>query len=74
MTQHARDDYRQTMGHLWQGFTKDQMEGWLAEADLVASRYRVLPPDPRAKGPGLFSLTARGRTIPAGAADTRTED
>jgi ubiquinone/menaquinone biosynthesis C-methylase UbiE/DNA-binding transcriptional ArsR family regulator len=74
MTPHARDDYRQTMGHLWQGFTKEQMEGWLAEADLVTSRYRMLPPDPRAKGPGLFSLTARRRTIPAGATDTRTED
>ena len=70
MTPHARDDYRQTMGHLWQGFTSEQLEGWLAEADLGASRYRVLPADPRAKGPALFSLTARcpgthGRGRPA---------
>lgn len=59
MTPHARDDYRQTMGHLWQGFTREQIEGWLADAGLMASRHRVLPADPRAKGPGLFSQTAR---------------
>jgi hypothetical protein len=47
------------MGHLWQGFSGEQMRGWLAEAGLQAVRYRVLPADARAKGPGLFSLTAR---------------
>ncbi len=59
MTPHAREEYRQTMGHLWQGFSGEQMRGWLAEAGLEAVRYRVLPADARAKGPGLFSLTAR---------------
>jgi len=59
MTPHAREEYRQTMGHLWQGFSGDQMTAWLAETGLEAPRYRVLPADPRAKGPGLFSLTAR---------------
>lgn len=59
MTPHARDEYRQTMGHLWQGFSSEQMNGWLAEAGLEPSRYRVLPADPRAMGPALFSLTAR---------------
>jgi len=59
MTPHAREEYRQTMGHLWQGFSGEQMRGWLAEAGLQAVRYRVLPADARAKGPGLFSLTAR---------------
>jgi hypothetical protein len=59
MTPHARDEYRQTMGHLWQGFSSEQMHGWLTEAGLEPARYRVLPADPRAMGPALFSLTAR---------------
>ena len=56
---HAREDYRQTMGHLWQGFSEEQINGWLARAELEALRYRALPPDPRAKGPALFCATAR---------------
>jgi ArsR family transcriptional regulator len=59
MTPHARDEYRQTMGHLWQGFSSEQMHEWLTEAGLGHARYRVLPADPRAMGPALFSLTAR---------------
>jgi ArsR family transcriptional regulator len=59
LTPHARDDYRQTMGHLWQGFSSEQLSAWLAQAGLEAGRYRTLPPDPRAKGPALFSATAR---------------
>lgn len=59
MTPHARDEYRQTMGHLWQGFSSEQMSGWLTEAGLEPGRYRVLPADPRAMGPAVFSLTAR---------------
>ena len=65
MTPHGRDEYRQTMGHLWQGFSSEQMNGWLAEAGLTPSRYRVLPADPRAMGPALFSLTARREEGPA---------
>jgi len=59
---HAREEYRRTMGHLWQGFSKDQMAAWLAEAGLEPGRYRTLPPDPQAKGPVIFSLTARQRS------------
>jgi ubiquinone/menaquinone biosynthesis C-methylase UbiE/DNA-binding transcriptional ArsR family regulator len=59
MTPHAREEYRQTMGHLWQGFSNEQVTGWLAEAELEGVRYRILPADPRAKGPALFSVTAR---------------
>jgi ArsR family transcriptional regulator len=66
MTPHAREEYRQTMGHLWPGFASEQMNGWLAEAGLEPSRYRVLPADPRAMGPALFSLTARRPESPGG--------
>lgn len=59
MTPHARDEYRQTMGHVWQGFSAEQMTAWAAEAGLERLRYRSLPPDPQAKGPGLFAATMR---------------
>jgi ArsR family transcriptional regulator len=59
MIPHDREEYRQQMGHLWTGFSADQMAGWLGDAGLKATRYRLLPADPRAKGPGLFAATAR---------------
>jgi SAM-dependent methyltransferase len=58
MAPHGRDEYRQTMGHVWQGFSSDQMNKWLIGAGLGTGRYVTLPADPRAKGPALFSLSA----------------
>jgi ArsR family transcriptional regulator len=69
MAPHARDEYRQTMGHVWQGFSAEQMTDWMVQAALVRARYRMLPPDPRAKGPALFGATAR--RPPAGSANGR---
>ncbi len=54
---HAREEYRERMGHLWQGFGAEQVTGWLAEAGFTAARYVPVPPDPRAKGPRLFVAT-----------------
>ena len=59
MTPHARDEYRQTMGHVWQGFDTEQINAWAAEAGFERVRYRSLPPDAQAKGPGLFAATMR---------------
>jgi ArsR family transcriptional regulator len=59
MTPHAREEYRQTMGHVWQGFDAEQMSAWAAEAGFERMRYRSLPPDAQAKGPGLFAATMR---------------
>jgi ArsR family transcriptional regulator len=59
MLPHTRDEYRQTMGHVWQGFTREQMERWLGDAGLVRVRVQALPADPQAKGPTLFVATAR---------------
>jgi ArsR family transcriptional regulator len=59
MIPHDREEYRQQMGHLWTGFSADRISGWLEDAGLKAIRYRPLPADPRAKGPGLFAATAR---------------
>ncbi len=58
---HDRDEYRQTMGHQWQGFTEPQLLGWLEEAGLVSGRYRAAAPDPAARGPMLFTASAAKR-------------
>ena len=59
MLPHARDEYRQSMGHVWQGFTPAQVTQWLDAAGLEHSRVIPLPADPLAKGPTLFVATAR---------------
>jgi ArsR family transcriptional regulator len=58
MTPHDREEYRQSMGHLWQGFSADQVSGWLEEAGFGSPRYLELPADPSAKGPTLFTASA----------------
>jgi ubiquinone/menaquinone biosynthesis C-methylase UbiE len=59
MTPHDRIEFRHEMGHVWQGFSADELAGWIEEAGLGDFRYVRLPPDPAAKGPGLFSARAR---------------
>ena len=59
MMPHDREEYVQAMGHVWQGFEAARLEGWMAEAGLGAFRYVPLPPDPAAKGHGLFAASAR---------------
>jgi ubiquinone/menaquinone biosynthesis C-methylase UbiE len=62
MLPHDRDAYRQQMGHVWLGFSQDQMTGWLELAGFTGIRFHTLPADPRAKGPALFVVTARRAT------------
>jgi SAM-dependent methyltransferase len=59
MMPHVRDEYRETMGHLWQGFTEQQMADWFEQAGLGQMDYVALPPDTQAKGPSLFATRAR---------------
>jgi len=59
MMPHEREDYRQTMGHVWMGISEKQMNQWLQEAGFKAPRWRTLPPESKAKGPSLFVATAR---------------
>jgi ArsR family transcriptional regulator len=54
MLPHDRDGYRQQMGHVWLGFSDDHMRRLLADAGFSCIRVVALPPDARAKGPGLF--------------------
>ena len=59
MLPHGRAEYRQAMGHVWQGFAEAELGAWLAEAGFDAFRYQVLPADTKAKGPTLFAASAR---------------
>ena len=58
MVPHEREEYRSTMGHLWLGFDTAQLTEWLKRAGFVDIRLLPLPPDPQAKGPGLFTARA----------------
>lgn len=55
---HEKSEYRQTLGHQWQGFGEEQVLGWFKNAGLTHGRYRALPPEPSAKGPQVFSASA----------------
>jgi len=59
MLPHEREEYRQTMGHVWLGFSEKQMSLWLRSGGFKDVRWRALPPEPAAKGPSLFVATAR---------------
>ena len=54
MVEHARDEYRSSMGHKHLGFSEQRIAELAAAAGLAVKRWRVLPPDPAAQGPGLF--------------------
>lgn len=58
MLPHNREEWRERMGHVWQGFGAEQIGGWLGDAGFGAVRYLPLPADPCAKGPRLFAATA----------------
>jgi DNA-binding transcriptional ArsR family regulator len=58
MIPHDRSEYREQMGHLWQGFSEAQVREWLQKANWVNVRYTVVPPDADAQGTGLFVASA----------------
>ena len=57
MMPHDRQDLKQSMGHIWQGFASGTLEDWMRAAGLVSFRYNPLPADPGAKGPLLFAAS-----------------
>lgn len=59
MVEHDRVQYKHAMGHRWLGFGIPQLVRLLGDAGLVDVRFSVLPSAAEAKGPGLFSCTAR---------------
>jgi ubiquinone/menaquinone biosynthesis C-methylase UbiE/DNA-binding transcriptional ArsR family regulator len=58
MAKHGRSEYREHMGHLWPGFEREELRGWLEDAGLGAVRYHAIPADPAARGPLLFTAVA----------------
>lgn len=51
---HDRTEYREHMGHVWLGFSREQVIEWLVGAGFSRVKVVELPQDPGAKGPGLF--------------------
>jgi len=58
MRAHAKEEYRQQMGHVWLGFDANTMSTLLQDAGFYGMRYVPLPVDPQATGPALFTVTA----------------
>jgi ArsR family transcriptional regulator len=58
MLPHEREEYRQTMGHVWLGFGERHVQRLLAGAGFELVRVTTLSPEPRAKGPSLFVASA----------------
>ncbi len=59
MLQHDRVEYREQMGHVWQGFAPAQVSEWLAQTGFEQVRVHPLPAPPATKGPALFAAAAR---------------
>ncbi|MEO8194255.1 MAG: metalloregulator ArsR/SmtB family transcription factor [Gemmatimonadales bacterium] len=59
MMPHDREDLLHEMGHVWRGFSEEQISSLLDGAGFLGSRYHPLPPDEAAKGPTLFAAVAR---------------
>jgi len=59
MLPHDRESYRQQMGHVWLGFSDEHVRRLFQESGFEDVRIVALPPDAKAKGPGLFVATAR---------------
>lgn len=51
---HDRAEYRERLGHVWLGFSREQVTEWLLGAGFTRVKVLELPQDPGAKGPGLF--------------------
>lgn len=59
MAPHEKEEYRQQMGHVWLGFSEDQMKKMLVAAGFTHVKLHALPPAHSAKGPALFMATGR---------------
>jgi ubiquinone/menaquinone biosynthesis C-methylase UbiE/DNA-binding transcriptional ArsR family regulator len=58
MLPHDRTDYRMEKGHVWLGFSQNDINEYLEAAGFEAGRFHMLPPAPEAKGPNLFAVSA----------------
>jgi ArsR family transcriptional regulator len=58
MAPHEHEEYRQRMGHVWLGFSAEQMQRMLTQAGFERIHIHALPPGAEAKGPALFAASA----------------
>ena len=58
MHAHDREEYRQRMGHVWLGFSDEQMRRYFAQTGFDRVSIQALPPAHEAKGPTLFAASA----------------
>ena len=58
MAPHEREEYRQQMGHVWLGFSEEQIQRLLEQAGFDDVRYQALPVVTDARGPALFAASA----------------
>ena len=58
MLPHDREHYRQQMGHVWMGFSEEQISRLLADGGFDQVRIVPLAADAKVKGPGLFVATS----------------
>jgi ubiquinone/menaquinone biosynthesis C-methylase UbiE len=58
MMPHDREEMQETMGHLWPGFSNEQVTEWLTAAGFGGVQVLPLSVDARAKGPALFAARA----------------
>lgn len=63
MAPHDREEYRAQMGHVWLGFSDDQMRRLLTQAGFTGITMHALPPATDAKGPTLFAAGAAKREV-----------
>lgn len=62
MLPHNRTEYQLERGHVWLGFSEENMNEYLAASGFGRVRFQYLPPAPDAKGPNLFAVSAHRRS------------
>ncbi len=58
MEAHDRAEYREQMGHVWQGFEREQLCGWLLDAGFRDVRFGRVGTESTSRGPALFAAVA----------------
>lgn len=58
MVPHDRPEYREELGHSWQGFSSDQIQTWMDRSGWCESKIALMPHESDAKGTGLFVASA----------------
>jgi ArsR family transcriptional regulator len=71
MLPHDRESYRHQMGHVWLGFSEDQVRTLLSDTGFADIRIVALPADARSRGPALFVATGRKLPEPRRREDTK---